>query len=287
MQNIAFVTCAEYANLSDDDRIAATVLEKRGIKVNPTLWDSDAVNWKSFDAVVLRSTWDYYGRFAEFSSWLSTLENTQVPLWNPVKTVRWNSEKTYLRELGKQGVTTAPTIIIERGATRSLEGLVKDNGWAKAVVKPVVGAAGYETWLTDPQVARDDQSAFEALLKKSSVIIQAFIPEVAQKGEWSFVFFNKQYSHAVVKLPRPGDFRVQPRYGGTFASQQPPQTLINQAAGIVKLIEAPLLYARVDAVEVNGRLLLMELELIEPMLFFQCDPQAAERFADALEAVVR
>src|SRR5260221_11975539 len=127
MQNIAFVTCAEYANLSDDDRIAATVLEKRGIKVNPTLWDSDAVDWKSFDAVELRSTWDYYARFAEFSNWLSTLENMQVPLWNPVKTVRWNSEKTYLREIGKQGVTTAPTIIIEFGPMPSLERLVKEK----------------------------------------------------------------------------------------------------------------------------------------------------------------
>jgi len=182
MQNVAFVTCAQFANLSDDDQVAVAALEKRGISVEPVLWDSEAVDWKSFDAIVLRSTWDYYKRFDEFSAWLDTIEGLGAPLWNPIKTVRWNSEKTYLRDLTKQGVMMAPTIIIERGATRSLEGLVKDNGWAKAVVKPVVGAAGSDAWLTDPQVAGDDQSAFDTLLKRSGVIIQAFIQKLPKKA---------------------------------------------------------------------------------------------------------
>lgn len=282
MQKVAFVTCGEFANLSEDDQVAVAVLEKRGIKVEPAVWDSDAVDWKAFDVIILRSTWDYFRNYDSFMSWISTMEHKGVPFWNPIKVVRWNSEKTYLKELANKGIMIAPTIIIERGATRSLEGVVKDYAWTKAVVKPTIGGASYETWLTDPQTAPDDQSAFEGLLKKSGAIVQAFIPEVTQKGEWSFIFFNKQYSHTVLKQPRPGDFRVQRHYGGTTTTQQPPQALINQAAAIVNMIEGPLLYTRVDTVEVNGRLMLMELELIEPLLFFSYDPQAAERFADAL-----
>ncbi|MEP7284261.1 MAG: hypothetical protein ABI947_00675 [Chloroflexota bacterium] len=286
MTSVAFVTASQWATLTTDDQLAAAELEKRGIRVQAVLWDSDSVDWQSFDAIVLRSTWDYFKRYDAFLEWLAKLESLNVPLWNPVKVVRWNSEKTYLAALAKQGVATVQTVIVERGASRNLEGLVKDHGWLKAIVKPTVSGGAYETWMTDPQVARDDQSAFESLLKKSSVMIQPFVPEVASNGEWSLIFFGKQYSHSVLKRPRPGDYRVQEHLGGSTVSQQPPQALLDEATRICQLIDGPLLYTRVDGVEVKGRFVLMELELIEPLLFLGKDTAAPARFADALEAVL-
>ncbi len=286
MTHVAFVTYNKLPDLSPDDQLALAELERRGLTVSPAQWDSDTVDWHAFDLIVIRSTWDYYTRHAEFMNWLGKLESIGARLWNPAEVVRWNAEKTYLQALTNRGVAMAPTIIVEQGATRSLEGIVRDHGWTKAVVKPTIAAGAYETWITDPQIARDDQSAFEALLKKSSVMIQAFIPQVAEDGEWSFMFFGKTYSHAVLKHPRPGDFRVQSQHGGTYEAKQPPPGLLEQATKIISLVREPLLYARVDGIDVDGRLLLMELELIEPFLFFEYDPGAAARFADALFAVI-
>jgi hypothetical protein len=287
MTNIAFITYNQLPALTPDDQLAVAELGKRGITVTPAVWDSDEVDWKTFDALVIRSVWDYWTRYEAFQSWLGVIENLHIPLWNPLDVIRWNSDKTYMRDLASQGVPMVPSVIVPKNTARSLESVVKDHGWAKAIVKPTIAGNGHETWMTDPKLARDDQSAFEALLKKSDVMVQPFIPEVPQKGEWSMLFFGKDYSHAVLKMPRVGDFRVQERYGGTWQPQQPPTHLVEQAAGICRLVSSPLLYARVDGVEVDGKLVLMELELFEPALFLGTDPLAPARFADALEAVLK
>jgi glutathione synthase/RimK-type ligase-like ATP-grasp enzyme len=287
MTNVAFVTYDKLPDLTPDDQLAVAELAKRDITVTPALWDSDQIDWKSFDALIIRSVWDYWTRYAAFQSWLGVIENLDVPIWNPLDVLRWNSEKLYMRDLAAQGVAMVPTVIVPQHTARSLEAVVRDHGWSKAIVKPTIAAGAYETWMTDPQLAREDQSAFDSLLKKSDVMVQPFIPEVTTKGEWSFLFFNKDYSHAVLKNPRPGDFRVQTQYGGTMQSQQPPAHLVEQAAGICRLVSSPLLYARVDGVEIDGKLVLMELELFEPSLFFATDPLSPSRFADALEAVLK
>jgi glutathione synthase/RimK-type ligase-like ATP-grasp enzyme len=282
MTNVAFVTYNQAPNFTDDDIYAAQELTKRGITVTPALWDSETVDWKLFDLIVMRSPWDYYKRFAEFSEWLNTLEG--LPLWNPLNVIRWNYDKSYMRDLQNRGVPIVPTVVIPQGAERTLEAMIADHGWLKAIVKPTISAGAYETWMTEPQYAKDDQAAFDALLKKSAVMIQPFIPEITQAGEWSFIFFDKQFSHAVLKKPRPGDFRVQPQWGGTTEGiTEPPAALLAQAELVLNAVTEPLLYARVDGVEVEGKFLLMELELIEPRLFFHNAPDASVRFADAVE----
>src|SRR5260221_6336573 len=199
MTHVAFVTYNKLPDLSPDDQLALAELERRGLTVSPAQWDSDTVDWHAFDLIVIRSTWDYYTRHAEFMNWLGKLESIGARLWNPAEVVRWNAEKTYLQALTNRGVAMAPTIIVEQGATRSLEGIVRDHGWTKAVVKPTIAAGAYETWITDPQIARDDQSGFEGLLKKSNVMIQAFIPQEAEDCEWFFMFLCKSYSHYQLK----------------------------------------------------------------------------------------
>jgi hypothetical protein len=153
------------------------------------------------------------------------------------------------------------------------------------VIKPTISATAFETWISTPDTVNRDEYAIHQMLRRSGVMIQKFIEEVPAKGEWSLVFFNKEYSHAVLKRARDGEFRVQNEYGGYLEENVSPRSsLIEQARHIVEFIDAPLLYARVDGVEVDERFMLMELELIEPFLFFSADSQSVARFAQTLSS---
>lgn len=287
MTRVAFVTYAEFPLLYDDDRLAADVLRERGVDVEAVLWDSEEVRWQEFDAVVLRSCWEYHLRTEEFLNWIAVMEHCNVRLWNPPGVVRENADKHYLRGLAAEGFSVVPTIWLEAGDNFDLAAILEHRGWKQAVVKPVVSMSAYKTWVTTPSTALSDEREVRAMLSGSGVMIQLFIPEIQTRGEWSFIFFMKEYSHAVLKIPKPGDFRVQQELGGRLSDSNPPEHLILEAQKIVRSVKEPLLYARVDAVEVGGELMLMELELIDPVLFFGRDQGAARRFACAIENLTR
>jgi glutathione synthase/RimK-type ligase-like ATP-grasp enzyme len=154
------------------------------------------------------------------------------------------------------------------------------------VVKPLVSASAWRTFVTETGTAVVDERAWRELLGGSDGMVQEFIPEVQTAGEWSLIFFGGAFSHAVLKRPRAGDFRVQAELGGTAVLAEPPGALLDGARKVLALVEEPLLFARVDGVERNGGFLLMELELIEPQLFLGADVGAPARFADAIVAVL-
>jgi glutathione synthase/RimK-type ligase-like ATP-grasp enzyme len=287
MTKVAFVTYAALPLLYDDDRIAADLLRSRGVVVEAVLWDSAEVRWEEFGAVVLRSCWEYHLRTEEFLDWIAAMEQRAVRLWNPPSVVRENADKHYLRRLANEGVSIAPTVWLEKGDDFDLASIMEEQGWSHAVIKPVISMSAYRTWITTPSRAASDQTEVREMLTTSGVMIQGFVPEVQTRGEWSFVFFMKEYSHAVLKMPKPGDFRVQQDFGGRVTDFNPPQRLIEHAQKIVRGVKEPLLYARVDAVEAGGQLILMELELIDPVLFLGRAPGAATRFADAIEMLAR
>lgn len=287
MTRVAFVTYAELPLLYDDDRIAAELLRGRGVEVDAVLWDASEVRWGEYDAVVLRSCWEYHLRTEEFLDWINLMERADVPLWNRPDVVRDNADKRYLRRLASEGTPVVPTVWLEQGEDFDLTGILKSHGWEQAVIKPVISMSAYRTWVTDPVRASADTAQVREMLSISGVMIQRFLPEVQTRGEWSFIFFMKEYSHAVLKTPKPGDFRVQTDFGGRVTVPEPPPQLIDHAERIVRGVKGPLLYARVDAVEVGGELMLMELELIDPVLFFGRSPGAALRFADAIEGLVQ
>ena len=234
----------------------------------------------------MRSCWDYHLHPSSFIRWLRYLEQLQVPLWNPTPILQWNLHKTYLRDLQTQGVTIPPTCWLKRDSKAELATILADHGWREAVVKPAISATAYHTWRTTREQARQDQERFAALLQHSDVLVQQFMDPVVTYGEWSLVFFQKQYSHAVLKKAKPGDFRVQDDFGGTVEVVSPGMALIEQAQQIIDCIKDPVLFARVDGIELDGRLVLMELELIEPFLFLQSNPHAVERFAHAIRMIL-
>ena len=287
MRKVAFVTYSGLPRLTEDDRLAIGHLRERGAETEAVLWDSDGVRWEEFDSVVLRSCWEYHLRVEEFLAWIERMERTGIPLWNPPRVVRSNIDKRYLEGLAEKGVAIAPSVWLEKGASLNLEAVLREHDWEQAVVKPTISMTAFKTWITSPARARADEPAVREILQNSGVMIQKFVGEVRTKGEWSFIFFRKEYSHGVLKRAKPGDFRVQNDFGGYLEDSSPSRSLVEQAQGIVDLVEAPLLFARVDGIDVDGTLVLMELELIDPVLFLGADLHAPLRFASAIMSTVQ
>ena len=278
---VALVTCASHRELTDDDRPLLAELWSLGIEAKPAVWNDPAEDWKSYDAAVLRSTWDYYLTPEAFLAWLSRIEALGTPLWNPAAVVRANADKSYLKELELRGVSVAPTLWVGKGEKASLDALLGSRGWTDAVVKPVVSAGAFRTSRVRLGEAAG-QAALDDVLAHSGAMIQPYLPEIAAEGEWSFVFLGGEFSHAVLKTPRRGDFRVQEEHGGTTARREPLPELLAQAREAVIAGPRPCLYARVDGVRRDGELLVVELELIEPSLYLAHAPGAARKLALAI-----
>jgi glutathione synthase/RimK-type ligase-like ATP-grasp enzyme len=283
---VAFVTCRQLPDIHDDDGLAADVLRDRGIPVVSAVWDEPAADWRRYRCVVIRSTWDYHHHQDRYAAWLRRCADDGVRLWNPPATVLANMNKRYLSDLEQRGVDVVPTEYLDVGHGQSLRGLLERRGWDRAVVKPAVSASAYRTWRTTTATADRDQAAFEEDSARHEVLVQPHVDEIATRGEWSLVFFAGQYSHATIKRPAAGDFRVQEELGGHSAPAEPPDHVIESARHILSLSPSPLLYARVDGIERGQRFMLMELEINEPYLFLGSSPGAAVRFANAIASVV-
>jgi glutathione synthase/RimK-type ligase-like ATP-grasp enzyme len=282
-RRVALVTSAEYRELTPDDRLLVAPLRRRGIAAEPAVWNDPGVRWGEFDSIILRSTWDYHLASNAFAAWIAAVG--AFNLANPATIVRWNMEKTYLRELAAGGIPVPPTVWVAPNERPSLGGILHDTGWVRAVVKPTVSASAYETWIVAGAVTDADEVRFRRLCAASGAMVQKFMEPIRTAGEWSLLFFGKEYSHAVVKRPVEGDFRVQSEYGGTVETAAPPASLLAQARAVIASVPGPLLYARVDGVVEEGTFMLMELELIEPTLYLDADPAAPDRFCDALEGM--
>ena len=278
MKRIAFATYAAAPGLVEDDRVAVAALAAAGADVHAAVWDDPAVRWSDFDAVVVRSCWDYHLKTDAFLEWIDRVEASGARLWNPPGVVRWNLEKTYLADLERRGVAVVPTVWLERGAEADLAAILAREGWREAVVKPTVSLSAYETWRT----SGEGSARLARMLERGGAMVQPFVDEIAAEGEWSLVFFAGEYSHAVVKRPAEGDFRSQSEYGATKTVAEPPAHLVDEARRVLAAVDGELLYARVDGVDRGGGLVLMELELIDPELYFLKVPDAADRFAAAL-----
>jgi glutathione synthase/RimK-type ligase-like ATP-grasp enzyme len=276
---IAFATDTQWANLTPDDQLAQAALASLGIEVRPAVWHDAALDWTQFAAVILRSTWDYHVRPAEFAEWLNRLEAQHVPVWNPIDVIRWNMNKRYLAELQGKGVRIAPSLWIKQGEQPAF-GQVS-NGWARTVLKPLLSANAHNTWIIENEA--DWEAKLSLIHKASDAVAQEFMGEVQTQGEWSLIFFDGEFSHAALKTPKAGDFRTQMTHGGSTQPITPPADLAAQARGILAKVDSRLLYARVDGVVRSGDFYLMELELIEPFLFLKYDAGAPERFARVVE----
>jgi len=289
VSRIAFVTSEALSNLTEDDRRAAEALARRGAAVTPVVW-TKSPRLDRFDAVVIRSPWDYSQQPRLFDDWLEAARS--APLLNSYEVLRWNVDKRYLTDLAAAGASVIPTLVYDRYARVNLEAIVRDRGWSRVVVKPLISAAGNRTFTAMAGDLAAAQAELAVLLADVGVLIQPFAEGIADEGEWSLIYLGGEYSHCVLKRTAADDFRVQAKWGGTVGRAEPGAAVIEAAeralaaAGAI-LVDADLLYARVDLVRCNGVYSVMELELIEPELFFRFAEESADRFADALLSRLR
>jgi hypothetical protein len=282
VRRICFVTCRRWPEISESDRLAQRALEARGAAVEARAWNDPEAEFGGFDAVVLRSNWDYHFDPERFRAWLDGLEREGARIWNPPDLVRWNLSKRYLLALRAAGVPTVPTVILDDGARDGLATVMAEHGWRTIVMKPEIGASAHDTRLVTEATVAEATAALESGAIRRPVLVQPFVEEIRSRGEWSLVFIDSAFTHAVLKRPGAGEFRVQPRLGGTARASPPPAGVLAAARATVAALPRAPLYARIDGVETREGFLIMEAEVNEPGLFFTLAPEAAERFAEAL-----
>ncbi|MCC2548878.1 hypothetical protein LJY25_20685 [Hymenobacter sp. BT175] len=288
---LALVTCeslAQYAaaDVEDEDALLTRFLRSRGHDITPEVWTNPAVNWAGYDALLLKSPWDYFDRVQEFYAWLDQLDQAGVRMLNPVPTVRWNADKKYLAEMEQAGVRIVPTRWLLRGARFEPEQLFETLGTEKLIVKPAVSGGAKNTFALTRAEAQAAIDRLDSLLYEEDFLAQPFLPQIQTQGEWSFIYLGGQFSHCVLKTPKSGDFRVQHYLGGGIEPHPAPPHLLAVADGIVQKFAADCLYARVDGVEAGSEFLLMELELIEPFLYLASDPGALDRYEAGLRRML-
>jgi glutathione synthase/RimK-type ligase-like ATP-grasp enzyme len=273
---LALATCSALPAWEIDDRVFHEALAARRVDVRQTVWDDRHVDWTIFDAVLIRTTWDYQEKRDAFVAWA---EQLPVPLYNPADVVRWNTHKSYLRDLEGRGVPIVPTEWLRRGTAPDIASLCQRRGWRRAFLKPCVGATARETLRFDAGDPAAERHA-SRLLASEDLMLQPYLSRVEEDGELSAIFIDGELTHSVRKVPVPGDYRVQDDFGATDALVEFPDVAL--ARRTLEAVSRKLLYARTDFLIAEDGLKLVELELVEPSLFFRHGRHAADRLADAV-----
>jgi glutathione synthase/RimK-type ligase-like ATP-grasp enzyme len=272
-----FITQAELGYIKDD-HLLVPALERLGVTPIELPWTEGLANVRREDTLVIRAIWNYHLRPHDFVTWLEAVSSIGCRLINPERLLRWNYKKSYLREIAAKGVRIPTTFFFDSrdDFAEKPPHLSPDVEW---VVKPIISASAHGTFrVADHRVADTvRQFPYEAFL------VQEFLPEIAD-GEWSLIFIGGEFSHAVTKIPKSGEFRIQSEFGGRVVAQQPPPEILAAAQQIVAVLPEKPVYARIDLILRGNSPLLIEIELIEPDLFLPTHPPAAERLAGLIAA---
>lgn len=292
MKSVALATTTpDVLNGEDVDvDLIVNALHTAGVLAEPRIWHDPSVDWASYDAVVLRSPWDYPERYGEFLDWLEQTSGV-THILNQPEVVRWNLDKSYMLELGELGAPIVPTWIYDHAdsavdAASSMDGQI--------VVKPTISAGSRDTALLDANSPVVENLARKIESDGKRIIIQPAIPSVVEEGELASLWFDGEFSHALRKGPilaAGGGF-----LGGAYTEHVAPATMTDATHQACKAVMAaitrmlaerlsiaePLLYARLDLVNGNNGPLLLEAELFEPSYFLVTAPGSELRFAQAL-----
>lgn len=286
MRRVAYLSTEQLEGYFVYDELTVAPLREREVAVRTLPWRARGIDWSSFDAVVIRSTWDYQAAASEFLDALEDIQAAGTLLLNDLSVVRWNLDKSYLCDLENRGIAIVPSHFAVALDVDRLARAFDEFGVDEIVAKPTVSANADATF----RLQRGDSAALAraaATLGSRSSIVQPFLQSVVQEGEFSLFYFGGDFSHTILKTPAAGDFRVQEEHGGRLRALDAEPALRARADAVMStlaMIGHETLYARVDLVRHAGDFVVMELELIEPSLYFQLDTASQARFADALVA---
>ena len=270
----------------DEDRLLQTALENKGLTVCKKDWADKNFDWTSTKYAIFRTTWDYFERFDEFFIWLEDTKK-KTTFINSTEIINWNIDKHYLQDLAKKKVNIAPTQFVEKGDRITLAQLFEKTNWKEAVLKPAISGAARHTYRIHPNNCSEFETVFQKLIENESMLFQEFLNNIIIQGEISLILIGGKHTHAVKKIAKKGDFRVQDDHGGRVEKHTPTKEEILFAENC--LIASPFepKYARVDIVyDNNNKPSLSELELIEPELWFRNYPLAAEKLAEEISNLI-
>lgn len=286
-RRLAYLTMENTDGWSIDADLAFPSMEAMGWQVDAVRWRSEKPDWNRYDAVYIGVPWDYPEDPEGFLSTLGRIDESRALLVNDLELVRWSLAKTYLRDLEQRGADIVPSLWRDEMTPEVLDEAFDLHGTDRIIVKPVVSTNATDTYLLTRERARALKNELERVFMDRPFVVQPFIESILTDGEYSLFYFNRVLSHATVKVPKKGDFRVQEEHGADLASIEPEDTLVRTGDHVMSLVEPMPVYTRADFVRgADGRFLVMELELIEPSMYLRMDPEAPSRFARAFNEYV-
>jgi glutathione synthase/RimK-type ligase-like ATP-grasp enzyme len=269
---IALATSADHPEGLGGEGLLVKALLRRGMRPEWVVWNDPEVDWASYELVVLRSTWDYPVHIDQFRAWVRS-PTVAVHLVNPSNIVLGNLHKGYLADLGDLAV---PTVVVPAGMTLDLQRL----RWQHSVVKPAVGVGGFGAVR---EASQDDLDALTlSPVDPVDAVVQPYLWDVEHRGELSVVCIAGHPTHALRKLPSDGEFRIHEHWGGWAEQVEPEPADLEVAAAALATLQTPPAYARVDMLYDGSRPRVIEMELVEPYLWFEMAPHAADLLADEL-----
>jgi len=283
----AYLTMENTEGWSIDAELGFPPMEALGWQVESVPWRSADGNWGRFDAVYIGTPWDYPEDPEAFLRVLGDIDASSALLVNNLELVHWSLAKTYLRDLEERGAAIVPSIWRERMCTEMLDAAFDEHGTDRIIVKPVVSTNATHTFLLTRERVRQQEDELRRTFGNRPFVVQPFIESIQTEGEFSLFYFSRELSHATLKVPKQGDFRVQEEHGAEVLSVQAESALIETGDRVMGLVEPIPVYARADFVRgPDGRFLVMELELIEPSMYLRMDSEAPRRFAEAFDQYV-
>ncbi len=282
---VALVTCLEPPQEDFDAPPLMAALQACGHVGFLAAWNDPAIDWGAFDAALVRSTWDYFLQLDAFLAWAEGASGCTA-LWNPLPLLCWNTHKFYLRELESRGVAIVPTEFLPAGSACALGATLVERNWEAAIIKPAVGADSFAAVWAERAAPERGQAHLDRHLPVRDMLVQRYLPSVVEPGERCLVFIDGAYSHAVRKRSL--------LQGGRHTGPEgvPVEAVRDEIAAAERVLaavpgETPL-YARVDLLcDEAGARRLLELELVEPSLFFAAGPGSAARLVEALARRLR
>ena len=270
-------------NTLDENQMLSDMLSELQVSHEIVSWSDPEVKWEQFSLLLIKSTWDYFDYYSDFLAWINKIKKLGIPTLNSMETILWNSSKRYLLEIESKGFPVIAGMILERGVPVSKEKIdskINANTW---VIKPLVSGGAKNTLKISDENWNDQVEKIQSWVNEEAFLVQPFVTEVERVGEYSLLFFNGKYSHAVLKTPASKDFRVQHYFGGTIKSVSPSAAMLSSCQKLIDKFASESLYARVDGVEIAGTFHLMELEMIEPYLFLGLSGQALSNYKQAIK----
>lgn len=280
MKNVAILTMDSLEDFFAYDYMLDQPLLEEGWQTEHVSWRDESIDWNRFDVVIVRSPWDYQQDAAAFLACLKRIDASKATLENSYSLMSWNLEKTYLQDLASKGVPIVPTLWLDHYQPDMIEQAFAMFQSTEVIVKPVVSANADFTYRIEPAKANSVLAELREVFADRALMLQPFLPAIVSPGEYSLFYFDHDYSHAILKTPKTEDFRVQEEHGGSLLSVTPTDEMYAVAESTLAALPHRSLYARIDLIETGSGLAVMEVELIEPSLYFNMDDTAAQRFTD-------